>query len=312
MNAIEIKELTKKFGDLTAVNRVNLNIKKGEIFGLLGPNGAGKSTTINMLVGLLNPNKGEILIDGKSIKTSPNQIKSKIGIVPQYLAIYEELTAYENVKFFGSLYGIKGEKLKEHVDYALGFTGLKDAGKKLPKDFSGGMKRRLNIACGIVHKPEIVIMDEPTVGIDPQSRNHILESVIELNKQGTTVIYTSHYMEEVETICSQIAIVDHGKVIAQGTSKELKELIEDKTRFNIELKEKSDRDFKELLKVQGVDKVHAIDRKLDIFIDKGVSSIGHIINYLTANSIEIVGIDTVKPDLELVFLTLTGRHLRDE
>lgn len=312
MNAIEIIDLTKKFGDLTAVNRINLNIKQGEIFGLLGPNGAGKSTTINMLVGLLTANSGEIFIDGENIKNSPNNVKRKIGIVPQYLAIYENLTAYENVKFFGSLYGLKGEKLKEHINYALEFTGLKEAGKKLPKDFSGGMKRRLNIACGIVHKPQIVIMDEPTVGIDPQSRNHILESVMELNKQGATIIYTSHYMEEVETICSQIAIVDHGKIIAQGTNGELKALIEDKTRFNIELKEAVKRDFNELLKVQGVDKVQVIEKKLDIFIDKGVSSIGHIINYLTDNSLEIVSIDTVKPDLELVFLTLTGRHLRDE
>lgn len=312
MNAIEIRDITKNFGDLTAVNRVNLNIKKGEIFGLLGPNGAGKSTTINMLVGLLTPDSGEILINGKSIKKYPNEVKSSIGIVPQYLAIYEDLSAYENVKFFGSLYGLKGSELKEAVTRALEFTGLLESKSKLPKNFSGGMKRRLNIACGIVHNPEIVIMDEPTVGIDPQSRNHILESVMELNRNGTTVIYTSHYMEEVETICSKIAIVDHGKVIAEGTSGELKEMIEDRTRILIHLKSSERINEKEIYKVQGVDKVDLKKNRLDIFIDKGVNSLGHIVNYLTANSFEIEGIDTVKPDLELVFLTLTGRTLRDE
>lgn len=311
MNAVEMKEINKKFGDLTAVNRISLDIKKGEIFGLLGPNGAGKSTTINMLCGLLTPDSGEICIAGYNIKNDLNKIKRVIGIVPQYLAIYEELTARENIRFFASLYGLKGKELNESVDKALEFTGLSDAGKKLPKHFSGGMKRRLNIACGIVHNPEIIIMDEPTVGIDPQSRNHILDSVKKLNSRGTTVIYTSHYMEEVESICSRVAIIDHGKVIAQGSKEELKSLVHDRTRFIITTEVMSTLNLKDIFTIQGVQSVNQEDNRVIIHCDKGINNIGLIIDHFNKEEIPLMGVEMEMPDLEMVFLTLTGRNLRD-
>ncbi|WP_144560966.1 ABC transporter ATP-binding protein, partial [Bacillus paralicheniformis] len=202
MNVLEIHHLTKKFGDFVAVDNISLSIEEGEIFGLLGANGAGKSTTIHMISSLLRCNEGEILILGKNIAKHRKFAKMNIGIVPQDLAIYEDLTAYENVKFFAGLYGLRGAQLRNRVEEALQFVGLSDKHKSFPKNFSGGMKRRLNIACAIAHRPKLIIMDEPTVGIDPHSRNYILESVKKLNAMGCTIIYTSHYMEEVEEICT--------------------------------------------------------------------------------------------------------------
>lgn len=201
MNVLEIKNLTKKFGDFIAVDNMSLKIQEGEIFGFLGANGAGKSTTINMISGLLRSNEGVINILGKNAEKHSRFAKMNIGIVPQDLAIYEDLTAYENVRFFAGLYGLRGAELDARVKEALEFVGLSDKHKGYPKNFSGGMKRRLNIACAIAHRPKLIIMDEPTVGIDPQSRNYILTSVRKLNEMGSTIIYTSHYMEEVEEIC---------------------------------------------------------------------------------------------------------------
>jgi ABC-2 type transport system ATP-binding protein len=225
MNVLEIKNLTKKFADFIAVDNISLSIAEGEIFGFLGANGAGKSTTINMVAGLLRSNEGEINILGKNISKHSRFAKMNIGVVPQDLAIYEDLTAFENVKFFAGLYGLRGSILKERVEEALAFVGLSDKHKEYPKNFSGGMKRRLNIACAIGHKPELLIFDEPTVGIDPQSRNFILEKIKAVNQQGTTIIYTSHYMEEIEAICTRVAIMDNGKIIAIGTKEELVEMV---------------------------------------------------------------------------------------
>ena len=228
MTIVKMDQVTKKFGDVTAVDRVSLEIREGEIFGLLGPNGAGKSTAINMITGLLTIDKGSISILGSDVRRDKMTAKSYVGIVPQDIAIYEDLTSLENVKFFASLYGLRRKELEAAALEALEFTGLSEKKKEFPKSFSGGMKRRLNIACAIAHKPRLIIMDEPTVGIDPQSRNHILQSVKQLNKQGSTIIYTSHYMEEVEEICTRIAIMDHGKVIALGTCRELENMVNDK------------------------------------------------------------------------------------
>ena len=226
---LKTKDLTKKYGDKVVVDNLNIEIKKGEIFGLLGPNGAGKSTTMNMICEVIKPTLGTIEFMGGDIRKNRKKLLSKLGYIPQELAIHGNLKAWENVELFTSLYGIKGEKLKNIVDESLDYVGLLDKRNEYAKNFSGGMKRRLNIACAIGHEPDLLIFDEPTVGIDPQSRNFILEKIKESNKKGATVIYTSHYMEEVEAICTRIAIMDNGKVIATGTSEELKKMVVDDT-----------------------------------------------------------------------------------
>ncbi|ASB86936.1 ABC transporter ATP-binding protein [Bacillus sonorensis] len=311
MNALEIKNLTKKFGDFAAVDNMSLSIAEGEIFGFLGANGAGKSTTINMISGLLRSNEGEILILGKNISKHRKHAKMNIGIVPQDLSIYEELTAHENVKFFAGLYGLRGSDLNKRVEEALEFVGLSDKHKSFPKNFSGGMKRRLNIACAIAHRPMLIIMDEPTVGIDPHSRNYILQSVKKLNEMGSTIIYTSHYMEEVEEICSRIAIVDHGKIIAEGTKEELKAIITDTKDISIAVKSAGNADLGKLKDIKGVETVSLQDNTIKINSDAGVSNLNEIIEHLITSGVQIRSLEEKAPNLETVFLTLTGRNLRD-
>ncbi|WP_315116097.1 ABC transporter ATP-binding protein [uncultured Clostridium sp.] len=311
MNIITIENLTRKFRNFTAVDNVNLKIEEGEIYGLLGPNGAGKSTIINIICGLLKPNSGKIKIFNKDINDEKKFIKSNIGIVPQDIAIYEDLTVFENVKFFGSLYGLRGSYLKESSLAALEFVGLGDKIKSFPSELSGGMKRRLNIACALAHKPKLIIMDEPTVGIDPQSRNHILQSVKKLNSLGSTIIYTSHYMEEIEEICSKIAIIDHGKLIAEGSKDELKSLVWDKQRIIITIDSLNSVDEKEIRKISGVNGVTIKDNKVEISSNKDINNMEQIILYFTKNNLSIQNVESNKPNLETVFLTLTGRKLRD-
>ncbi len=312
MNTLEIKNLTKKFGDFIAVDNMSLSIKEGEIFGFLGSNGAGKSTTINMIAGLLRSNEGEISILGKNIQKHNRFAKMNIGIVPQDIAIYEELTAYENVKFFAGLYGLRGAELKERVEEALQFVGLSDKHKSYPKNFSGGMKRRLNIACAIAHRPKLIIMDEPTVGIDPQSRNYILQSVRKLNEMGSTIIYTSHYMEEVEEICTKIAIVDHGKVIAEGTKEQLTAIITDTKDIWIEVKSVENLDVEKLKEISGVKAVQIEENVIKVNSDAGLNNLNKIIQHCINHDIEIRSLEEQAPNLETVFLTLTGRNLRDK
>ena len=234
---LKLSGLSKKFDSRTAVDHISLEIREGEIFGLLGPNGAGKSTTLNMVCSLLKPTSGSIEVFGMDAKKNMNQIKRRIGYIPQDLAIHGNLKAWENVELFTSLYGIRGKELRTAVDESLEFVGLLDRRGSYAKTFSGGMKRRLNIACAIGHKPDLMIFDEPTVGIDPQSRNFILEKIKEANEKGATVIYTSHYMEEVEAICTRIAIMDNGRVIATGTRDELARLVTDENPENVTLEE---------------------------------------------------------------------------
>ncbi|MGG3527677.1 export ABC transporter ATP-binding protein [Bacillus pseudomycoides] len=312
MNALEIKNLTKKFGDFIAVDNMSLAIKEGEIFGFLGSNGAGKSTTINMIAGLLRSNEGEISILGKNTKKHNHFAKMNIGIVPQDIAIYEELTTYENVKFFAGLYGLRGAELKARVEEALQFVGLSDKHKSYPKNFSGGMKRRLNIACAIAHHPKLIIMDEPTVGIDPQSRNYILQSVRKLNEMGSTIIYTSHYMEEVEEICTKIAIVDHGKVIAEGTKEQLKAIITDTKDIWIEVKSVEKLEVAKLKEINGVKAVQIEENVIKVHSDAGLNNLNKIIQHFINHDIEIRSLEEQAPNLETVFLTLTGRNLRDK
>lgn len=311
MNVLEIKELTKKFGDFIAVDNISLSVKEDEIFGFLGANGAGKSTTIHMIASLLRVTKGEIMLLGKNIAKNTKFAKSNIGIVPQDIAIYEEMTAYENVHFFAGLFGLRGAELKARTIEALEFVGLEDKQRSHPKNFSGGMKRRLNIACAIAHRPKLLIMDEPTVGIDPQSRNYILNSVKKLNALGCTVIYTSHYMEEVEEICTRVAIIDHGKIIAEGTKKELSSIVTNEKNIWIEVRSAEQVDIGKLREVPGVNQVLVEDRILKFRSDAGVNNLNRIIQLLAADDIEIRAVEEREPNLESVFLTLTGRSLRD-
>jgi len=312
MAIVKMEQVIKKFGDVTAVDKVSLEIEEGEIFGLLGPNGAGKSTAINMITGLLTIDKGSISIYGKDVRKDKMTTKSCVGIVPQDIAIYEDLTSLENVKFFASLYGLRGKMLEEAALEALEFTGLSEKKNQFPKNFSGGMKRRLNIACAIAHKPKLIIMDEPTVGIDPQSRNHILQSVKKLNEMGSTIIYTSHYMEEVEEICTRIAIMDHGKVIALGTCMELENMINDRDVVVVTVSEPASRvDENSIREIPGVENVDVGENTVKITSAKEVTNLDKIIQYFIKNRFTIKSVESKTPDLETVFLSLTGRKLRD-
>lgn len=312
MSIVKINDVTKKFGDLIAVNKMTLNIEEGEIFGLLGPNGAGKSTAINMITGLIPMDKGSISILDRDVRKDPMFTKRNTGIVPQDIAIYEDLTSIENVKFFAGLYGLKGTELNRAAEEALEFTGLSDKAKGFPRSFSGGMKRRLNIACAIAHKPKLIIMDEPTVGIDPQSRNHILQSVKRLNESGCTVVYTSHYMEEVEEICTRIAIMDHGKVIAQGTKEELKALITDTNVVWITVDDSlTNLNEDKIKEIPGVINLEIEENTVKISSALEVNNLDKIILYFTGCGIPVKSVESKQPDLETVFLSLTGRRLRD-
>ncbi|GEB31989.1 MULTISPECIES: ABC transporter ATP-binding protein [Brevibacillus] len=310
-HVLEIRNLTKKFGDFIAVDNMTLNIGEGEIFGFLGANGAGKSTTINMIASLLRPTKGEIVLLGKNIVKDSKFAKMNTGIVPQELAIYEDMTAYENVSFFAGLYGLRGAMLRERTEEALAFVGLGDKHQSFPKNFSGGMKRRLNIACAIAHLPKLIIMDEPTVGIDPQSRNYILQSVRKLNEMGCTIIYTSHYMEEVEEICTRIAIVDHGKIIAEGTKEQLTSIITDTKEIWIGFRADGAISIESLQGIAGVTAVRQEENTLKIVSKSEVNNLNRIIQQLIKDQVEIRSVEEQAPNLESVFLTLTGRNLRD-
>ncbi|KAB3533583.1 ABC transporter ATP-binding protein [Alkaliphilus pronyensis] len=308
---LKINNLVKRYKDVLAVDNASISIAEGEIYGLLGPNGAGKTTLISTILGLTKYDEGSIEIFGKDLKKNEYEIKKEIGIVPQDLAIYLDLTAYENVEYFGRLYGLRGNLLKERIEEALNFTGLWDRRKDVPKKFSGGMKRRLNIACAVMHHPKLIIMDEPTVGIDPQSRNLILDSVVKLNKMGSTIIYTSHYMEEVEAICSNITIIDHGRVIAKGTKEELKSMISFEERLAIDISSVNFNLVDGLKKVIGVKECSLNGNKLLIISEKNANNLSRIIDVILKMDVEIKGLNIEKPTLEGVFLTLTGRSLRD-
>lgn len=311
MGLIEIKNVCKSYGSLKAVNDVSFTVNEGEIFGLLGPNGAGKSTLISILCTLLSANSGEVLINNNSLRKNVTEIKKLLGLVPQEIALYPSLTAKENLMFWGRMYGIGGKLLKERVDEALEIAGLKDRAKEVIQSYSGGMKRRINIACALLHHPKIVIMDEPTVGIDPQSRNHILETVKKLNNEGMTVIYTSHYMEEVELLCSRIAIMDNGKIIAMGTREELQKLIGSDDIINISILDIKAVTLEALRKIEGVKNLSLADGKVSVTALSADKVLTKIISTLDEHKCKIQMLDIKQPNLESVFLHLTGRALRD-
>ncbi|WP_326511460.1 ABC transporter ATP-binding protein [Clostridium intestinale] len=312
MGIIQLKDVTKRYDDKLAVDNISLDIEEGELFGLLGPNGAGKSTLISMICGLTKLDKGDIIINGSSIKTNPIEAKQNIGLVPQEIALYENISAIDNLKFWGKMYSLKGNLLKERIEEVLEATGLKDRRKEKVSKFSGGMKRRLNIACAVMHYPKIVIMDEPTVGIDPQSRNNILEFTKGLNKKhGSTLIYTSHYMEEVEALCSKVCILDEGKVIAKGDQDHIKRMIMNEERVEITISEYKPEIDLILKKLNSVREVVYKDSKLTVIMQDTQRSIQQIIEVLIKAEIGIKDISIKKPTLETVFLSLTGKALRD-
>lgn len=311
MKVLEIDNVFKNYGAIKAVRGVSFDLEAGEIYGLLGPNGAGKSTLINMICGLLNISQGEIRLFGERVGRSNAKIKSKLGLVPQDIAVYNNLTAADNIKFFCGLHGYRGKDLKERSEKALAYVGLLDKADTLPVTFSGGMKRRLNIACAIAHTPKLIILDEPTVGIDPQSRNHILESIKKLNEKGATIIYTSHYMEEVEAICTRVGVIDHGKLIAMGTKEELKDAVSNINRIIVTLEEQTAVDIKGLKEIAGIVQTYYEEGVITIEAEQAANNFGQIILYLTEKKLRIKNIEQKKPSLETVFMALTGRTLRD-
>lgn len=311
MALAELTDVVKRYGSKLVVDHLNVIVQEGEIFGLLGPNGAGKSTTISMLCGLLPMDSGSIEVDSLSVAAHPLEVKKKIGLVPQDLALYDVMTAAENVTFFGKLYGLRGKLLRERVEEALAFTGLSDRAKDKPSSFSGGMKRRLNIACAIMHRPKLIIMDEPTVGIDPQSRNHILESVKALNQMGSTVIYTSHYMEEVAAICDRVAIMDRGHVIACGTEKELRERVSREEKIVVKAGHITPALIQELSLHPRISKVDVKEDIIELFLPSSQGELQDILFIFAKHEGTIHSLHIDEPDLETLFLSLTGRTLRD-
>ena len=307
---VSVENLVKRYDQLVAVDHLNLEIKEGEIFGLLGPNGSGKTTTINCILSLLKYDKGNIEIFGKKMDPDAYDIKRDIGVIFQNVAVFDELNVYENVHYFCGLYIKDKEEVERLTQEAISFVSLDEYKKFYPKKLSGGLLRRLNIACGIAHKPKLIILDEPTVAIDPQSRNKILEGIKELNRKGATIIYTSHYMEEVEQICSRIGIMDNGKIIAQGTKEELKSMISIGEKITIEVFSLKDNQLAELKKLPHILSVEYSNTTLSIKSSKGNKLI-QILEYLTSNEIPFNQVFTEQPTLNDVFLEITGKELRD-
>ena len=308
---VKISNLVKRYGSLIAVDHFSMEIKEGEILGLLGPNGSGKTTTLNCLLSLLSYDKGTIEVFGRPMMPDSYDLKKDIGVVLQNVAVFDTLTVYENIDFFCGLYVTDREERKKDVEEAIEFAGLQDYRKFRPKKLSGGLLRRLNIACGIAHKPRLIIFDEPTVAVDPQSRNSILEGIRKLNREGATVIYTSHYMEEVEEICSRIVIMDKGRNIAGGTSAELKGLIRNNETVHVETDSLTEKDIAEIKEINHVYSVDYAGGKLDVKCNGGSHNLIHIMNYLTENNIPFGSVNSELPTLNDVFLEITGKELRD-
>ncbi len=310
---LEVHNLVKKYGEFIAVNGISFDIKEGEIFSLLGPNGAGKTTTISMLSTLYVPTSGDATIGGHSITKNPMAVKQVIGVVPQELALYEDLTAHENLIFWGQMYGLSGKALSSRVDEVLEQIGLTEKARNRVKTYSGGMKRRVNIGVGLLHKPRLLFMDEPTVGIDPQSRRAILDTVKGLNKQGMTVLYTTHYMEEAEELSDRVGIIDHGELIAIGTQKELTQQIGQTETLILHLGEKDDSQSlaKSLNGVKDILEARASDHEVSVTAHEAEDVLATAVTKANEHGIKIRSIDIHEPNLEAVFLHLTGRALRD-
>ena len=309
---IEARNLVHRYGDLTAVDDLSFEIRRGEIFGLLGPNGAGKSTTISILSCLMEPTAGRATIDGAEVSPEAGAIKRRIGLAPQDLAIYEELSGRENLRFFGRLYGLSGRHLKERIEATLELVGLRDRGNDQASKYSGGMKRRLNLAAGLLHEPEILVLDEPTVGVDPQSRNHIFENVERLNAAGVTVIYTTHYMEEAQRLCDRVAIIDHGKLVALDSPRALIESLGGGV-IQIGVDEVQRQATAAVL--EPLESVTSVGAGPDGLLNLETTSAQHalvdVMQALNQRQIQVRSLRILEPNLESVFLRHTGRSLRD-
>lgn len=310
-NIIEVRNLTKEYKGKKAINNLSFDVTEGEILGLLGPNGSGKSTTINCLLSLLNFQKGEIKILGKKMSPTSYEIKKEIGVVFQDVAVFEELNVYDNVDFFCGLYITDKQKRKQYIEDALHLVGLENYKKYYPKQLSGGLLRRLNIACGIAHKPQIIFFDEPTVAVDPQSRNNILDGIKKLRESGSTIIYTTHYMEEVEILCDRVMILDKGCILAQGTTDELKTLAKIEEKVTVEIEELDNTLLEKLKQKKNVESVTYEHQLLQIIYKKGKNNLLELIDYLKAEKIKYNKIFSERPTLNDVFLELTGKELRD-
>ena len=309
---IEVKNLTKEYKKgIKAVDDLSLNVFKGEILGLLGPNGSGKSTTINCILSLLKYNEGTIKVFGKNMNPDSYDIKEKIGVVFQDVSVFDELTVYENLDYFCGLYITDKKKRKQYIEEAIDLVGLHDFKKYYPKQLSGGLLRRLNIACGIAHKPKLIFFDEPTVAVDPQSRNNILDGIKKLRDNGATIVYTTHYMEEVETLCDRIIILDKGKILARGTSDELKELANIEEKITVEVSDLDEKYISRISELKNVDIVTYSGNTLLITYKKGKNNITEIMDFLRNNKIKYNKIFSERPTLNDVFLELTGKELRD-
>lgn len=307
-----VKDVVKRFGDKEVVQGISLEVQKGESFGLLGPNGAGKSTTISMIAGLIAPTSGEITVGGVDVARNPQAAKALMGIVPQDIALYPTLSARENLNFWGAMYGLAGKELGLRVDEALEIVTLTDRQKERIETFSGGMKRRINIAASLLHRPQLLIMDEPTVGIDPQSRNNILETVKHLNQERQmTVVYTSHYMEEVQYLCQRVAIVDHGKVIAKGSLDEVRQLIGSHATVRLKVSEVAEPLVAAVGAVPGVEQVRGEEQSLVVVVQDTADCLPGLLGAVAGTGKRVLGLEIEEPNLEAVFLHLTGRTLRD-
>jgi ABC-2 type transport system ATP-binding protein len=308
---LECRGLTKRFGDRLAVDHVGFEIRAGETYGLLGPNGAGKTTTISMICGILGRDAGEVVVDGQPIDVASTNAKGAIGYVPQDLAIYPDLTALENLLFFGRLYGLRGAALGRRADEILDIIDLRDRAKDRTESFSGGMKRRLNIGIGLLHAPKLLVLDEPTVGVDPQSRNAILSSVEALSAEGMGILYTTHYMEEAERLCDRVGIIDLGHVIAEGTRRELVTLVGGLDRVTLLATGELELAAAAARRIEGVHEATAGDGGLDLLVSNARSILPRLLQDISVDGVSIRSVEVIEPDLEAVFLHLTGKALRD-
>jgi ABC-2 type transport system ATP-binding protein len=308
---LEVENLRKTFGDLVAVDGISFSVKEGEIFGFLGPNGAGKTTTISMICGLLQPSDGEIRVEGLALAENAREVKRRLGVVPQEVAVYSELSARENLHFWGGIYGLKGNELRERVEEMLVQVGLEERAKEPVKNFSGGMKRRLNLAMGLIHRPKLILLDEPTVGIDPQARHKILDIVETITKSGQTVLYTTHYLEEAESFCDRLAIIDHGKILAEGTVEQLKAQVGEGTLLTVK-GEFSAPGLREIVSgLSGLQAVEIGDGHAMLLVPRESRGVAPALEGLYGAGLHLDDVLIKEPNLEDLFLRLTGRELRD-